>query len=56
VIAIGGITTGNAKDVFMAGSDGIAVCAAISSGDIKANVAAFLKVLPDTEELKIKGR
>ncbi len=56
VIAIGGITAGNTKDVFMTGCDGIAVCAAISCGDIKANVTAFRKGLPDMEEVKIKGR
>jgi thiamine-phosphate diphosphorylase len=43
VIAIGGITTENAGEVFMTGCDGIAVCAAVSRGDISANVAAFLK-------------
>ena len=56
VIAIGGITAENAKEVFLAGCDGIAVCSAISSGDIKANVAAFLKGLPDLGNVIIKEK
>jgi thiamine-phosphate pyrophosphorylase len=56
VIAIGGITPENAGEVFLTGCDGIAVCAGISSGDIKANVAAFLKGLPDLQGVKIKDR
>jgi thiamine-phosphate pyrophosphorylase len=47
VIAIGGITTSNAREVFAAGCDGIAVSAGISNGDIRANVAAFIACLPE---------
>jgi thiamine-phosphate pyrophosphorylase len=42
VIAIGGITAGNAAGVFAAGCDGVAVSSGIGSGDVRGNVAALL--------------
>jgi thiamine-phosphate pyrophosphorylase len=47
VIAIGGITAHNARDVFAEGCDGIAVSAGIGEGDIKANVAALFSCVQD---------
>jgi thiamine-phosphate pyrophosphorylase len=44
LIAIGGITRYNAKEVFAAGCDGIAVSAGISRGDVAANVRAILGI------------
>lgn len=42
LIAIGGITTENVRDVFDAGCDGVAVSSGLLKGDIRENVRKFL--------------
>jgi len=41
VVAIGGITPANVRSALEAGADAVAVAAAVSLGDLEANVAAF---------------
>jgi len=45
VVAIGGITPGNAPQVLQAQADAIAVASGILGGDIKANTMAFFKII-----------
>ncbi|MBI5194823.1 MAG: thiamine phosphate synthase, partial [Nitrospirae bacterium] len=45
IVAIGGITVENVSGVFNAGADAVAVASGILSGDIKANIKEFMKVI-----------
>jgi thiamine-phosphate pyrophosphorylase len=45
LVAIGGINTGNAAEVFEAGADGIAVISSILTGDIRKNCFTFRRII-----------
>jgi thiamine-phosphate diphosphorylase len=45
VVAIGGISPGNARSVFEAGADAVAVASAILTGDVDENTKKFLEIV-----------
>ena len=46
IVAIGGIKSGNIKDVLMSGADAAAIASGILGGNIRENILNYLSSLP----------